>query len=470
MSLPLPPTLRGLPLLGNLLAYRKDHVDVFRRGYRELGPIFTMRLGTQRAVALIGPEHHRFFFEQVDNVLSLPEVYRFVIPMFGRVLNAAELPERRRHLAILRDALRGKKLKTYVELMAAETSAWLDMLGDEGEFELWEALQSLSMRIAASTLMGAEIRARIEEFVPLYEDLAGGMDFVLPPNLPLPRFRRRDRARRDLFELIQPMIAERQRNPEKYPDFLCTLAHATEADGRTLEAETIVGLSLLTLFTAYIATAAQSAWSLILLLQHPHYLNLVLRELKTVLGDDPRTLSVEALDGLERLGRALKESERLRPVFSHYARYNARSYEHGGFHVPRGYLTMICPAVAHRLPEVFSDPDRFDPERFAPDRAEDRRTPHGLIGFGGGFYRCPGMMFGTNEMKVSLSLLLGRYSLELVDPDPRPNYDIGIVRPAPPCRIRYRRRRERHVGTHRHTNVVKLVPHPQSSDRDRASA
>ena len=51
----LPPSLRGWPLVGNLFEYRKDHLEVFRRGYRELGPVFSLRLGLQKAVVLIGP-------------------------------------------------------------------------------------------------------------------------------------------------------------------------------------------------------------------------------------------------------------------------------------------------------------------------------------------------------------------------------------------------------------------------------
>jgi sterol 14-demethylase len=436
----LPPALKGLPLLGNLLDYRRDHVGVFWRGYKTLGPIFSIRLGPQCAVVLVGPEYQRFFFAEVDNVLSLPEVYKFVIPMFGKVLNAAETEVRKSQITMLRQAFQGKKMHHYVELMVQETSIWLDTLGEEGEFELWGAFEFLSMCIAASSFMGQELRQHIDEFVPLYHDLANGMEFVLPPNLPLPRFRRRDRARQRLAEMIRPMIMARQVHPERYNDFLGVLAEVPDLNGSPMADDTIVGLALLTLFTAYISTAAQNCWTLIHLLQHPHYLARVWDEQDAVFDHSVARMSVETLSQLERLEWALKETERLQPVFSHYARYNAQPYDIGGYYVPQGWLTMVCPAVSHRLPEVFSHPDVYDPERFSPARAEDRACPYSLIGFGGGFYKCPGMHFGTNEMKVVLSLLLQRYRLVLVDPKPLPNYDIGIIRPQPPCLVRYRRR------------------------------
>lgn len=441
MNLATPPAVRGLPVLGSLLDYRRDHVAVFWQAYKTLGPIFSIRLGPQRAVVLIGPEHHRFFFTEVDRILSMQEMYKFVIPMFGEVLNAAETEVRKKQLAILQSAFQGKRMQRYIEIMVEETTAWLDSLGDEGSFELWTAFEGLGMRIAANALMGWELRQRIDEFVPLYRDLANGMEFVLPPNLPLPRFRRRDRARQKLTEMIQPMIAERQANPGKHNDFLQTLAEATYLDQSPMPNDAIVGLTLLTVFTGYISTAAQNCWTLIQLLQHPEYLAGVLEELEAVLNHSAANLNAERLGRLERLDRALKETERMYPVMSHYARYNSESYTLEGYHIPKGWLTMVCPTVAHRLPEVFSQPHTYDPERFSPERAEDRKHPYSLIGFGGGFYRCPGSRFGINEIKTMLSLLLQRYTLELVDPHPRPDYEIGMIRPKPPYLIRYRRRR-----------------------------
>lgn len=442
MTLRTPPALRGVPLLGNLLEYRKDHVAIFRRGYNTHGPIFSVRLGPQRCAVLIGPEYHDFFFNEVDRTLTLPEMYKFVIPMFGEVLlAAADQAERHAHLAILQSAFRGKHLQRYLEIMVHETEVWLNMLGDAGEFELWSAFETLAMNIAARALMGEELRRRMSEFLPLYQDLANGMEFVLPPNLPLRRFRRRDRARVALAEMIKPLIAERQAHPGEHDDFLQTLANAAYLNGTPMADQKITGLTLLTVFTGYISTAAQNCWVLIQLLQNPSYLDRVLDEQADVLDNRAENLSVERLGRLELFDRAIKETERLQPVMSHYGRYTASEYTVGRYTVPRGWITMLCPSVAHRLPEVFSNPDRYDPDRFAPDRAEDRKHSYSLIGFGGGMYHCPGSRFGVNEIKTTASLLLQNYTLELADPDPRPNFEIGMIRPDPPCMVRYRRRR-----------------------------
>jgi len=267
------------------------------------------------------------------------------------------------------------------------------------------------------------------------------MDFFLPPNLPLPRFRRRDRARRKLIELIQPVIQERKAFPERYDDFLQMIVHGDYLREERSADDTIIGMALMMVFTAYIATAAQSCWSLIQLLQHPEYLAEVREEQEALLGrDGADQLGADVLSRMHRLDWALKETQRMHPVMSHFARYTAVDYELEGYRIPRGWLTMVSPAVSHRLPELFSRPHIYDPLRFSPSRAEDHRQPFSLIGFGAGVYRCPGARFGIFEMKCLISLLLERYDLELVNPLPRRDYEMGVLRPAPPCVVRYVRR------------------------------
>jgi sterol 14alpha-demethylase len=421
-----PPMIKAPPIVGSLLEWRRDHLSLFLRAYRDYGPIFGVRLGPRRGALLIGPRYHEMYFREVDHRLLVPELYWFVVPMFGDVMMAAtDTDRRRRHVALLQSAFQGGRLTGYATTMAAEVDAWVGTLGEAGDFDLWDTVEPLVMRIAASALMGPEIRARIDEFRPLLVDLARGMEFILPPNLPLPRFRRRDLARRRLAEMLRPLLAERRRHPGRHDDFLQVLADdpglAREGD------EVSVGMALCTIFTGYITTAAQACWTLALLLRHPEYLASV--------AGAPDAATREA-----RLDLAFKESLRLRPVMGFYARTNREDLEVDGYRLPRGWMTMLCPGVAHRLPEFFADPERYDPERFASPRSEDKRHPHALIGFSGGFYRCPGQAFGTTEVRVLLSGLLSRYELDPLAADPPSDLDLGVTRPRSPCLVHYERR------------------------------
>jgi sterol 14-demethylase len=430
--------------VGNAPEFFRDPVAMFQRGYDTLGPIFSVRLGPKRAVVLIGPSYQRFFFTQPASVLSLREVYRFVTPMFGDVLQAAEPTVYEEHRSAIAPALRAQHMNAYVATMTRETEAWLSTLGHEGELGLWCAFGRLSLRIAAATLFGTNLSGQLgEEFWELYEDIAGGMAFVLPAKLPLPRFRRRDRARTRLFALIGRLVAERRARPDGHVDFLQSLISSRRADGSPLSDGEVCGLALALVFAAYDTTAAQLCWVLILLLQHSAYLGEVLAEQARLLGD-PAEVTPERLAELSRLGWAINEANRLRPITTMLWRHTARSYELGGYRVPKGWVTIVCPPVAHRLPEVFPDPDAYDPMRFSPERISAERgdaqqATFRLINFGGGAHYCLGLRFAELEMKAVLTLLLRRYELTLAGPTPVADYREGIGRPQDACRIRYRR-------------------------------
>lgn len=439
MPAPTPPVLPGLPLLGNLLDFYRDRGGLLRRGHERLGPVFSLKLGPKRAAVLIGPQHHGLFFEQTDAKLSMQEAYRFLIPMFGEPVGFAGGPEiyqaqRPIHLELFK----GKHMAGYTHVMAQEVRAWLDTLGESGELEVVASFERLTQRIAAHAFLGAEFRDRMgDAFWELFRDLIAGIDPVLPPKLPLPRFIRRDRARRRLYAMLGTLIAERRRTPrveDPFQDFI----EARFADGAPVSERVVIAIMISLMFAGYETTSAQASWALIQLLQHPDYLIRVRQEIDAVLRQD--AIDLHSIHALKQLTWALKETERMRPAADILLRYTAESYEVGGYRVPRGWLTIIAPRVSHRLPALFRDPERYDPLRFSPGREEDTQHRYALSGFGGGAHRCMGMSFAYHEMAVIIAGLVQRCELELLAPDPPPACEMRASRPMP-CWVRYRLRR-----------------------------
>ena len=98
------------------------------------------------------------------------------------------------------------------------------------------------------------------------------------------------------------------------------------------------------------------------------------------------------------------------------------------------------PNFNHTLPHVFADPGKYDPDRFAPPREEDKKTPFGFIGFGGGRHGCIGSNFAYLQIKTIWSVLMRNFEFELLDPVPDPDYESMVIGPKP-CRVRYTRRK-----------------------------
>ncbi|MGH7353493.1 MAG: cytochrome P450 [Candidatus Rokuibacteriota bacterium] len=433
----------GWPLLGHAPALRRDPARLLRDGHARFGDLFSFRLPGTRVTAFLGPRAHAAFFGAPEDQLSAREVYRFTVPIFGRgVVYDATPPVFDEQMGFLFPALRDDRLRTYARVMQEETEAYTDTWGDAGEIDLAVAMNELTVFIATRCLIGDEMRRRVtQEFAHLYHDLERGINLIafFNPHLPLPAFRRRDRARAQVAALIAGVIAERRERGVEGEDFLQTLMAARYSDGRPLSDDEITGLLLGTIFAGQHTSAIMSVWTGLLLLEHPEHLPAVLAEQREVLPDG-RIVDLAALRRLVALERCIKEAERMHPPLVMLMRRVLREIAYGEYIVPAGDLAMVSPAAGHRIAGVFRDPDRYDPDRFGPGRQEDRAVKHALIGFGGGHHRCIGSTFAEQQIKVIWSVLLRRFDLTPVRTGHRPDYSTFVVGPRPPCIVRYRRR------------------------------
>ena len=432
----------ALPLIGHAYDFWSRPIDLLRSGQQRFGDVWSLLLAGQRATVMTSPEANEAFFRAPDHVLSARECYKFTIPVFGRGVAYDATPEEmERQLSFVHPALSEKRLRTYVDVMVDETEQYLSTWGDSGERDLYETTQDITLFIATRCLLGNEIRRHFStEFARLYHDLDGGMSILayFMPHAPLPAFRRRDRARTAVDRLLSSIMEARRQDPRAHEDFLDTLMAFRDERGQPIPDDVIVGLLLTLVFAGQHTSAALAAWCGILLHQNPQFLPAVREEQQREIGD--AAITYESLKRLAVLERAIKEAERMRPPLVMLMRTVMEPFRVNGYELPAGSLAIVSPAVTHRLPAIYSDPDRYDPDRFAPGREEDRKASYSLIGFGGGKHRCIGMVFAYQQLKVIWTSILRRYDIELMDRDYRPDYRTLVVGPGLPCRIRYKRR------------------------------
>lgn len=436
-----PPVLRGgLPYLGHALEFGRNPVSLLQRGRDKFGDIFSFLMAGSQITVLTGPKANEAFFRAPDSQFSAKEAYQFMVPIFGKGIAYDVSPElMSEQLGFVFPALREERLQRYAGFMAEEAEAYFDAWGESGEIDILNAMNELTTFIASRCLIGEEFRQNLTtEFAQLYKDLEGGINLLafFQPYLPLPSFKRRDKARVRMGELISQIIAKRRASGYEGEDFLQTLMSARYKDGTALTDDNITGLLLTLLFAGQHTSAVLAAWTGIQLLQHPQYLPPILKEQQEILGDGQQ-FTLDALRRLFVLERSIKEAERMRPPLVMLMRKILKDFEYEGYRVPAGGLAMVSSAVSHRIPEVFQEPDRYDPDRFAPGREEDRKATHTLIGFGGGRHRCIGQAFAYQQIKVIWSVLLRRFDLELVQQDYEPDYTTFVVGPRHPCLVRY---------------------------------
>ncbi|MGH8508033.1 MAG: cytochrome P450, partial [Gammaproteobacteria bacterium] len=404
------PRLRGgLPLLGQALAFQRDPLSLLERARQTHGEVFQFRLGARDVALFAGPEAHDAYFRAPDDQLSAREVYQFTVPIFGKGVAYDVAPERMaEQLGFLAPLMRGGPMHGYARLMEAEINEYTGRWGEEGEIDLPVFTNELTVNIASRCLLGEEVRARLDTgFARLYHDLQRGINTLgfFFPRLPIPGHLARDRARRQVAALMGGILAERRGTGRRAADFMQALMDGRYADGRALSDEEVTGLLLTVLFAGQHTSSVLAAWVGIDLLRHRQYLAAVLAEIQAVYGQG-QSLTLDTLKRQVALERAVREGERLHPPLILLVRKVLSDMDCHGFHLRAGSMAMVSPALSHRLPAVFKDPERYDPERFAPPREEHKQGTHVLIGFGGGRHRCLGMHFAYMQIKALWSVLL----------------------------------------------------------------
>jgi len=435
---------RSLPVVGHAVEFGRDTIGLLHRARRELGDVAGFRLAHKDMYLLTGPAASEAFFRAPDQQLSPHEAYRMMTPVFGKSVVYDAPPERTAaQLGMLLPALQDRRMRTYGEIVAREVDRTLDELGDEGTVDFVAYCARLTNFTSAHCLLGAEFRNDLsDEFAVVYYDLEKGIHPIgyLNPYLPIPAFRRRDRARIRLQQMIGAIVADRKRRGRTGEDFLQTLIDARYQDGAALSDHEITGMLLAAMFAGHHTSSVTTAWTMIELLRHPYYTRRLLAQLEEVLAPGVE-VSYPILRELTLVEWAVKEALRLHPPLFMLLRGVMQDFSYDGWDFPVGSYLVVSPAVSHRIPSVFPGPDRFDPDRFGPARHEDRNT-FNFISFGGGRHKCMGNAFALLQVKTILARLLSRYELALGDDPIVSDFGALVVGPRAPVRIHYRRRRD----------------------------
>jgi sterol 14-demethylase len=442
-----PPRHRGaIPLLGHMASFAKDPVATMREVRAHCGPVGEIRLLGKRLVLLSGVEAQEAFCRARDEQLSQKIAYKLMTPVFGEgVVFDAPIERMNEQLRILMPALRDRNMRSYARIFTAEVGAMVARWGDAGEVDILDFTAELTTYTSSHCLLGAEFRYGMnEEFAKVYAALEGGVNAIayVNPYLPLPAFRRRDRARVRLVEMITEIIERRGSEGGAKNDALQVLMDSRYTDGTALTPTEITGILTAAMFAGHHTSSGTAAWTLIELARNREWMARVREEVDAAYARDG-AITYQTLRELPVLESVIKEVLRLHPPLIILMRGVLEDFYVAGHVVPKGRLVAISPPVSHAMPELFREPERFDPSRYGPGREEDAET-FGWIPFGGGAHRCSGSAFAMMQLKAVTATLLRGWSFELAQPPASYDHDFTklVVQPRHPCIMRYARRHD----------------------------
>jgi len=420
--------------------------------YKKYGEVFRVPVLHRNFTFLLSPEVSERFYKGLDNVVSQKEVYEFNVPTFGKgVVFDVDVRTRGEQFRLLKDNLKSHMLRSYVDMMVQEATAFFDKWGDGGVVDLLDKLPELVVLTASRTLLGKEVRESLfEKVAKLVHDLDDGMIplSVVAPYLPIPPHRQRDRARKELGEIFGKVIRARRARGTQEKDLLQALidAHYQKSnDGRALTEEEITGMLIATLFAGQHTSSITSVWAGMHMVHSPTDLESAIQEQLVIIEKHGDELTFEALNDMDVLHRCIKEALRLHPPLMMLMRHVHQSFEittskGEKYVIPKGETVVTSPSFLHRRPSVFEDPDQYKPKRFEKENAYQ---PFSFQAFGGGRHHCLGETFAFMQIKVIWSLLLRRFAFEphVAEADfPLNDYDAMVVGPDRPCTVRFNRR------------------------------
>ena len=331
--------------------------------------------------------------------------------------------------------LHREMLANYTQAMTGGVDRIIDEWHDGARLDFLVEMRRVALVILMDALFGVDV---VPDLRGLWQPILKAIGYISPglwmfwPGMPRFGFQR---ALRPLDDYLYRLIAARRSSPGAKEDLLGALIAAGLPDADIRD-------QLLTMLIAgHDTSTALLSWAFYLLATHPDVMARAREEVDRVLGTEapePAPTLAQA-KSLVYLDQVIKETLRLYPPIHLGSRIAASDIQHPDGVIPAGTRVLYSIYLAHRDPQVWPDPDRFDPDRFTPDQAR-LHSPYQYLPFGGGPRNCIGRAFALVEAKIVLARVLQKWDLTFVGGAVRPYMGATLV-PHPGVMMQVHRRR-----------------------------
>jgi retinoid hydroxylase len=432
--LPLPPGARGLPWIGETIAWVRDPLRFAQERYERYGPVWRTHLMGRPCVTLLGPEANHFILSSHAHLFSSRAGWgKPITSLIGGGLSLIDGPEHRRHRRMIQPALHGTILARYANVMHELTFRHANDWARQGTLRLFDGFKHLSFDIAAALMLRARTDAETRAFYDLFHVFTRGL--FAPPAWKVPGtpYGQAWQAGKVLRRRLREIVTMRRREPAD--DVLGLLLEARDEHGVGFTDDELIDELLVLLWAGHDTVTSLLTWAVYELLRTPELWRQARAEQATTDGAD-----VDATRRVPYLDRVLRETERLHPPAPGGFRGVVEAFDYGGYHVPVGWTVQYSIVFTHHMPALWHEPERFDPDRFLPHRGEGKKPFH-LIGFGGGPRVCVGLAFAQMQMRMILGHLLRNFDLELTPAQDFAPVAVPTRMPRDGLHVRIQRRR-----------------------------
>jgi cytochrome P450 len=276
---------------------------------------------------------------------------------------------------------------------------------------IYRLVFKLTIRLVGAKELAEDpiLRRKFEGYFTMLDETAGPLSAMFP-RFPWPSMIKRFYAGARMYMILDQIVKKRKQLSERVDDPLQNLLERN--DSMTEIVYFVTGA----LFAGQLNTGVNAAYVLCYLATSPAWLENIRTEVEVAaakygtketnasLLDKLSSLSLEAWESeFPLIQLCLRDSIRLN-MPGVFFRKNLSNRPiptgHGNEVIPPGSFPIYHVADAHRDPEVWAEPNKWDPARYLPDRAEDKIKPRIYQGWGVGRHPCQGMRFAKLEVNI----------------------------------------------------------------------
>jgi cytochrome P450 len=409
-----------LPLLGNLLQFRRDRLGLQDEAAR-VGPIARLQLAHIPIYIITDADvAHQVLVAEADKFQKSAGLH-FLEPLLGEGLLTAEGETHKRHRKLLAPAFAPRRLAAYGETMVAETERQVASWYSGKRIDLASEMMEMTLAIAGKTLFSADVRGDAETVARGIElGMRAQVENLRSPvrlgyEWPLPRHLRMRRAVKLLDEVVYRLIREGRARGTDTGDVLSILLLARDEEGGL--SDTQVRDEVMTLLLAGHETTANAlSWAWYELAHHPDVFDRLAAEI-----DAAGPIDVDMLEKLPFNLAVIEEAMRLHPPAYLVGRETKQAVALAGHELPVGAIVAVNIRGIHRRADYWPAPHAFRPERMLGEAKKARPRTH-YLPFGAGPRVCIGSHFAMLEAQLCLATMVRRARLRgvptFVEPEP----------------------------------------------------
>ncbi len=428
----------GWPIIGKtfqVLADPKGHIEANAAKY---GPIYRTHVFGETNVVLLGPEANELVMFDQARLFSSTHGWNHVLGrLFPRGLMLLDFDEHRLHRKALSVAFKSGPMKSYLgdldRGIAARVAQWK---ARPGEMQLYPAMKQLTLDLAATSFLGADIGPEVDDINRAFVDMVAAA--VAPIRRPVPgtQMARGVAGRQRIVAYFREQIPLRRGNLGG-DDLFSQLCRATHENGALLSDQDIIDHMSFLMMAAHDTLTSSLTSFICELAANPEWQDKLRAE---VLALGLATDAPSSFDDLEKMpltDMAFKEALRIRPPVPSMPRRAMRDFTFKGYSVPAGTAVGVNPLYTHHMKEIWPEPQRFDPLRFTEETQRNRHR-FAFVPFGGGAHMCLGLHFAYMQAKCFARHFLQNIEVSIA-PGYRPDWQMWpIPKPRDGLRVRMR--------------------------------